>query len=136
MKAKAVTVEGFWIVVDNGRAHSVALDLPQNLGGTNKGPTALELTVMGLAGCIATIFTLMAKKTRLPLKRIEVEVEAEKPEGAKTITSAKIKARIFTEAEEKAVERAWKLTMENCPVGILFEKAGVKVEATYTIERA
>ncbi len=135
MKAKAVSVEGFWLVVDNGRSHSIALDLPPSLGGTDKGPTALELTVMGLAGCVATIFNLMAKKTRLPLEGIRVEVEAEKLQDAKTITSAKIKATIITDAEKEKVDRVWKLTMENCPVGILFEKAGVKIEATYTIEK-
>ena len=135
MKAKAVLVENFWIVVDNGRTHSVALDLPTKLGGTDKGPTALELTVMGLAGCVATIFAIMAKKMRIPLRGLEVSVEAEKPEGAKTIASARVNAKIVTDAEEKVVERAWKLTLENCPVGVLFEKAGVKVEASYTIEK-
>ncbi len=135
MKAKAVRVEDFWLVVDNGRSHSIALDLPTKLGGTDKGPTALELTVMGLAGCVATIFSLMAKKMKIPVEALKVEVEAEKPEGAKTIASARLSMTVKTTAEESKVERAWKLTLENCPVGILFEKAGVKVDYSYKIEK-
>ncbi|HDI31753.1 MAG TPA: OsmC family peroxiredoxin [Thermofilum sp.] len=135
MKSKAMLVEGFWIAVDNGRSHSITLDLPKDLGGSDKGPTALELTVMGLAGCIATIFRLMSTKLKFPLKGLVVEVEAEKPSDEKTITTARVNAVIRTEADEKLVERAWKLTLENCPVGLLFEKAGVKMEFNYKVEK-
>lgn len=135
MRSKAALVEGFWIAVDNGRNHSITLDLPKNLGGSDKGPTALELAVMGLAGCVATIFKLMSTKLKFSLKGLVVEVEAEKPSDAKTITSAKINAVIKTDADEKLVERAWKLTLENCPVGLLFEKAGVEMDFNYRIER-
>ncbi|RLE83292.1 MAG: hypothetical protein DRJ41_05130 [Thermoprotei archaeon] len=136
MQSRAVLVEGFWIVVDNGRSHSITLDLPKDLGGSDKGPTALELTVMGLAGCIATIFSLIAKKLKLPLNKLMIDVNAEKPSDAKTITSVKIDAIIGTSADEKSVERAWKLTLENCPVGILFKKAGIEMEMKYRIEKS
>ena len=136
MRSRAVLVEGFWIVVDNGRSHSITLDLPKDLGGSDKGPTALELTVMGLAGCIATIFSLIAKKLKLPLNKLMIDVNAEKPSDAKTITSVKIDAIIGTSADEKSVERAWKLTLENCPVGILFKKAGIEMEMKYRIEKS
>ncbi len=56
----AKLVKDLRIAVDDGRAHSVCLDLPPELG-TDMGPTALELGVMSYAGCFATIFALMAK---------------------------------------------------------------------------
>jgi len=87
MNSKAKLIEEFRIAVDDGRAHTVCVDLPPEIG-TDRGPTALELGVMSFAGCIATIFALMAKKTRVTMSDLEVNMKAEKPEGAKTVTKA------------------------------------------------
>ena len=130
LHSTAKRVEDLRIVVDNGRAHSVCLDLPPELG-TDKGPTALELGVMSYAGCIATIFALMAKKMRVPLKDLQVKMEAVKPDEAGTITEASFDILVEAVASEDRIQRIFELTMENCPVGKLFEKAGVK--ATYNL---
>lgn len=121
----AKLVENLRIAVDDGRAHSVCLDLPPELG-TDRGPTALELGVMSYAGCIATIFALMAKKMRVPLKDLQVKMEAVKPDDASTITEASFDILVKADAPEDRIQRIFELTMENCPVGKLFEKAGVK----------
>ncbi len=57
----AKLVKDMQIIVDDGRCHSVCLDLPPDLGA-DMGPSALELCVMSYAGCFATIFALTAKK--------------------------------------------------------------------------
>lgn len=125
LHSTAKLVENLRIVVDNGRAHSVCLDLPPELG-TDRGPTALELGVMSYAGCIATIFALMAKKMRVPLKDLQVKMEAIKPDGAGTITEASFDIIVKADAPEDRIKRIFDLTLENCPVGKLFEKAGAK----------
>lgn len=122
--------KGLRISVDDGRAHSVILDLPPELG-TNMGPTALELGVMSYAGCFATIFTLMAKKMRVPLKDLEVKLEAIKSEEAGTITDANFNITVKADAPEEKIQRIFKLTLENCPVGKLFEKGGVKTNYNF-----
>jgi len=48
-------------IVDDGRCHSVCLDLEPDLGA-DMGPSALELCVMSYAGCLATIFCLNGQK--------------------------------------------------------------------------
>ena len=121
----AKLVKDLRIAVDNGRAHSVCLDLPPELG-TDMGPTALELGVMSYAGCFATIFALTAKKMRIPLKDLEVKLEAVKSDEAGTITEANFNISVMADASEDRIQRIFKLTLENCPVGKLFEKAGVK----------
>jgi len=126
MNVKARMVEDFRIVTDDGRAHSVCLDLPRDLG-TDRGPTALELGVMSFAGCVATIFVLMIKKMRLKIDFLEVDMKAEKPEGASTVTKADYTLNVKSQEKEERIERAFDLMRENCPVGRLFEKAGVKV---------
>jgi len=125
LHSTAKLVKDLRIAVDNGRAHSVCLDLPPELG-TDMGPTALELGVMSYAGCFATIFALTAKKMRIPLKDLEVKLEAVKSDEAGTITEANFDILVQADATEDRIQQIFKLTLENCPVGKLFEKAGVK----------
>lgn len=132
--ANAKMVKDLRIAVDDGRAHSVCLDLPPELG-TDMGPTALELGVMSYAGCLATIFTLTAKKMRVLLKDLEVKMEAVKSEDEGTIIEANFNVLVKTDVSEERVQRIFKLTLENCPVGKLFEKAGVKTSYNMRIER-
>ena len=87
LHSTAKLVKDFRITVDDGRAHSVCLDLPPELG-TDMGPTALELGVMSYAGCFATIFALTARKMRIPLIDLEVRLEAVKSQEVGTITEA------------------------------------------------
>jgi uncharacterized OsmC-like protein len=132
--ATAKLVKDLRIAVDDGRAHSVCLDLPPELG-TDMGPTALELGVMSYAGCFATIFALTAKKMRIPLKDLEVKLEAVKSEEAGTITEADFSIMVKSDASEDRVQRIFRLTLENCPVGKLFEKAGVKTSYNLRTEK-
>jgi len=134
LHSTAKLVKNFRIDVDNGRAHSVCLDLPPKLG-TGMGPTALELCVMSYAGCFATIFALTAKKMRVALKDLEVNLEAVKSEEAGTIAEANFEILVKTEAPEDRIQRIFKLTLENCPVGKLFEKAGVKTNYNMRTEK-
>ncbi len=124
LHSTAKLVKDLRIAVDNGRAHSVCLDLPPELG-TDMGPTALELGVMSYAGCFATIFALTAKKMRVKLKDLEVKMEAVKSEEAGTITEASFDIIVKADVPKDRIQRIFNLTLENCPVGKLFEKAGV-----------
>ncbi|MCF3653897.1 MAG: OsmC family protein [Aigarchaeota archaeon] len=132
MKAVSVWISGFRSAVDNGRAHSVVVDLPRDQGGEDLGPTALELALMSLAGCIGTIFAIVAGKRKLSYQSLRVELEGEK--GEKTIENIRGVLRIKTSASREEVETALKLTMEICPVGLIFEKAGIKPEIRLELE--
>ena len=134
MKSKAKLVEGMKSVVDNGRKHSVVLDLPEAKGGTDSGATALELVVMGLSGCITTIFASVAKNSNLSYNSIDVDVEALQEEGASTITSASAEVKVVSSESEKKVERIFKKTLEICPVAKLIEQAGIEIKHNLTIE--
>jgi uncharacterized OsmC-like protein len=113
-------------MLDDNEAHSYIVDLAPDLG-TGLGASALELCVMTHAGCYATIFALTAKKMRLELKGLKVKVEAIKSEETGTISEETFDIQIRMDASQDRIDRLHKLTLETCPVGILFEKAGVKV---------
>jgi len=132
--ANAKLVKNYRIDVDDDRGHAVCLDLEEESGGTNMGPSALELALMSFAGCYATIFMLTANKMRATIKDLEIKVEAVKSEQVGTVTETKFDITTKTNLPEDRVNRLHELTVKGCPVGKLFEKAGVKTTYTVKIE--
>jgi putative redox protein len=126
INARAKLIQGFQIALDDGYSHSVIVDLAPDLG-TGLGPTSLELCVMSHAGCYATICVLTARKMRIQLKGLTVKVEAIKTDEAGTITEENFNIDIKAEAPVDRIQRLHELTLKNCPVGVLFEKASVKI---------
>jgi putative redox protein len=127
LQARARIIQNFEIALDNGRSHSTIADQPiETLPGL--GPTPLELCVMSHAGCYATICALTAQKMRLNLKGCVVAIEALKSQETGTIAEEKVDIVFEVHAPEDRIQRLHELTLKNCPVGILFEKAGVKID--------
>ena len=123
--ANAKSIEGFQILLDDNESHSYVVDLAPDLG-TGLGASALELCVMSHAGCYATIFLLTAKKMHLTIKDLKVKLETVKSDETGTISEEIFNINIKADAPQDRIDRAHKLTVETCPVGILFERAGVK----------
>lgn len=69
------------------RAHTLTIDEPPGLGGTDRGPTPMELVASGLAGCTAITLRMYAQRKSWPLDGVRVRVEHEQrahtatPEG-------------------------------------------------------
>ena len=124
--ANAKLIEGFQILLDDNESHSYVVDLAPDVG-TGLGASSLELCVMSHAGCYVTILALVAKKMHLVLKGARVNVEAVKSDETGTVSEETFDISIKADAPQDRVERLHKLTLETCPVGILFEKAGVKI---------
>jgi putative redox protein len=126
LRARARVIQGYEIALDNGKSHSTIADQPTETS-PGLGPTPLELCVMSHAGCYATICALTASRMRLPLKGCDVEIAALESEEAGTITEENFDITLTIDAPEDRVRRLHELTLKHCPVGILFEKAGVKI---------
>lgn len=127
MKSTSLWTRQFQSVVDNGRNHSLVIDLPEAKGGSNSGPTALEMCVMSFSGCVGTIFAMVAQKMRLTFEHLEVEVNAEQKNEAPTITDIHFIMNIKTIETKDKIEKCLEHTMNTCPVGVLFKQAGVKI---------
>jgi len=129
MKSTSRNVQGcFQSIVDNNRHHGIVLDLPAAKAGDNLGPTALELLVMSLAGCISTIFAVVASNSKVKYKKLLVELETDKPDSEPTIVAARAVVNIDSDEPQQKLERALDKTMRICPVGLLFERAGIEIE--------
>ncbi len=130
LNARARIIQDYEIILDNDGPHSVVVDQPDDTF-PGLGPTPLELCVMSHAGCYATIAVLTARKMRLQLKECDVRVAAIKDPEIGTITDETFNILFKVDAPEERVRRLHEVTLKNCPVGILFEKAGVKI--TYKV---
>ncbi|MCW4010972.1 MAG: OsmC family protein [Candidatus Bathyarchaeota archaeon] len=125
LHARAKTIQDYEIVLDNGRAHSVVVDQSdENYAGL--GATPLELCVMSHAGCYTTTALLVAKRMHLPLKGVEVWVDAVKSQETGTIAEETFNITFTVDATEDQIRRLHEHTLRNCHVGLLFEKASVK----------
>lgn len=133
MKATSTWTKGFQSILDDGRGHKVTVDLPKESKGEDTGTSALELTNMTLAGCITTIFALVAGKMRLSFSSIKVDVESVKSKETGTIGTSKIVAVVSSDGDHSKIEKCFNITMQTCPVGLLFEKAGVEIQSTLKI---
>jgi uncharacterized OsmC-like protein len=126
LHAKAQLIQGFQIALDNGRSHCIIADQPADTG-TALGPTPLELCVMSHAGCYVTTCAWVAKKMRILLKGLTVKVEAVETDEAGTITEETFNITIKADAPSDRIQRLHEVTLKNCSVGIIFEKASIKL---------
>ena len=130
LKANAKLLENVRLVTDNGRGHNVVCDLSEASGGTNAGPSPLELALMGLAGCGVIIYADICKNSKIDPGKIDISVEAEKKSNSPMLSDVTMKVNIVSNARKALVDAAWRRTEANCPVLFVFkELVPVKVEA-------
>jgi len=136
IKATAKIIENVRSIVDNSRTHTIVCDLPPAKGGQDTGPTALELAIMALADCAATIFADVAKQSKIEITKIEVVAEADKPADSPKLNKVTLKVHVAAKVRKQLLEAIWRRTEANCPVVAIFkEPIPVEVElATETIE--
>jgi uncharacterized OsmC-like protein len=129
LKASAKLLENVRLVTENGRGHSVVCDLSEAAGGTNAGPTPLELALMALAGCGVIIYADVCKNSKIDPGNIEIAVEAEKNSDSPTLKSVTMKVNIASKARKPLLEAAWRRTEAGCPVMVVYkESIPVKVD--------
>ena len=129
IKGNARLLENVRLETDDGRGHKVICDLSEASGGTNAGPTPLELAVMALAGCGVIIYADVCKNSKIEPGKIEINVEAEKTGNSPTLKEVMMRVKIDSPARKGLVEAAWRRTEANCPVLFIYkESVPVKVD--------
>ncbi len=135
LKGNAKLLENVRLTADNGRGHSVTCDLSEASGGTNAGPTPLELALMSLAGCGVIIYADVCKNSKIDPGKIEVNVEAEKTANSPVLSGVTMKVNITSKVRKPLVEAAWRRTEASCPVLYIYkEPIPVKVEVDIKAE--
>jgi len=135
LHARAHLIQGFQIALDNGRSHCVVVDEPPDVG-TDLGPTPLELCVMSHAGCYVVTCIWIAKKMRIPLKGLEVKVEAVESEETDTVSEEAFDITVKADASMDRIQRLHELTLKDCSVGKIVEQADVKLSYNIKASKA
>ena len=123
IKATAKWIENVRTIVDNSRTHTIVCDLPAMKGGDDTGPTALELAIMSIADCAATIFADVCKQSKIEISKLEVVAEADKPEDSPKLKGVTLRVKVSAKARKQLIEAAWRRTEANCPVLAIFSEA-------------
>lgn len=135
MKAKLKLKEGKHFEGFSENGNVIDLDVPVIYGGTGKGPSPMELVLMGLGGCTAFDVLSIIKKKKALIDNFQVNLTAERAEEhpkvfTKIMVHFVISGKNITNI---AVDRAISLSEENyCSASAMMRKTA-KIEVTYEI---
>ncbi len=75
MKLSAKMENGFKTEINCSKPFII--DQPKAAGGNDEGPNPLEIFLSSLPACICAIGRIVSKQKQIPLRRIEVQLEAD-----------------------------------------------------------
>lgn len=113
--------------------HNVTIDIPEESGGNNVGPSPKKLLLVAATGCTALDVVDIARKMKIDLKGFNVSIDAElSEEHPKQYTSLKVVYEFEGEnLPQDKLERACKLSFDKyCAVLAMYKKA---VPVTYEV---
>ena len=133
MQAIATWRRGHEILLEDGRAHAVVVDLAPDEGGTSAGTTPLELSVLALAGSLATKFVALARKRHLDFSGLSLVLEGDNPTPATALEGVHGTLRLRTRAERSEVDATLRDALELSSVGRIFRQANIPVNVIAAI---
>jgi len=90
--------------------HIQIMDEPVSLGGNNQGPTPIETVYSALAGCICMTLRIYAQGKKIPLKDIEVKVDASKKTVAEDDSRFKDKQHMIDKGKVRFIHAQIKVS--------------------------
>jgi uncharacterized OsmC-like protein len=127
MQAVATWRKGHEILLEDGRTHSVVVDLSPDEGGTSAGTTPLELSLLALAGSLASTFVALARKRRLDFSGLTLVLESDASSPSAVMGGVHGTLRLRSRADRSDVDATLRTAAELCPVGRIFRDANVPV---------
>lgn len=127
------------------------LDEPQELGGSNRGPTPLESVLGALCGCTAMIVHIMKREMRFEFESLRCDADgvidvrrAEMKRTGKKYSEVEpiahhfhqVRQRIYiaTQEDDERLAELARQVARLCPVSRLLEDAGVDFEVQWIRE--
>lgn len=115
------------MLLEDGRAHAVVVDHPPEGGGASAGTTSLELTMLALAGSVATTFVALARKRGMDFSGVKLVLEGDLATTDAGLREVHGTLRVRSRADRTEVEATLRNALELAPVGRLFSAAKVPV---------
>jgi putative redox protein len=95
--------------------HSLVIDVPDSMGGTDRGPTPPQIFIASLGSCIAAFVANYCNNVGLDTTGMSVDVSFEKVEDPTRLTNVVVDVNLpnaATKGREKAILRV----AGHCPV--------------------
>jgi len=126
VKAYVKQINGISFVGKTDSNHWIAMDGPEDFGGSNAGIRPKELMLLALAGCTGSDVVSILQKKRFDVRSFEINITAEMSDNhPKVYTSMNIEYIFQGKGIKEAdVERAIELSQTKyCGVTKMYEKA-------------
>ena len=118
--------------VDDGRGHSVVIDGPARLGGTDAGLRPMEMFLAALASCSAVDVVMILTQQKQALRDLRIHVQGERADAVPAVfTRIKLRFLAYGDVADNKMERAVRLSVEKyCSVAkMLLPEVVVEHEA-------
>jgi putative redox protein len=127
-------VETVRVKWSGGSAFECSLPTGKDVVMEGEGPKPLEIMISSLGGCAAMTLAALAEKMRIPLDRLEIDVDGIlADERVHALKGARIRYRLWGgDLDEEKVARLLELTEKYCPVYNTLIHAG-PIESTHEI---
>lgn len=123
--AATVSLKEGLLVEGETRGFKVAMDEPEQLGGTNKAMTPVEMLLNALGGCLAITVAAFSKAAHVDLHDVKVHVTGDLDPGGflgtnkdvrKGFNQIRYEIELMTDATEEKVNKLMQMVEERCPV--------------------
>lgn len=122
---------------------SLTTDEPEARGGTNKGPSPTETLVAALIGCTNVIAHKCAEANGVQIEDMSVDAEYTFDRRGTMLAEeidipfpeVNLNINVTTKADNAAIEKVRADLQKYCPVTKVFQQAGSRVSANWTITR-
>jgi uncharacterized OsmC-like protein len=95
--------------------HSLQIDVPPDMGGSDRGPTPPEVFVASLGSCVAALVANYCNKAKLNTDGLVVDVVYEKAPDPTRLVNLRVKVDL-PNADISGRERAIERVADHCPV--------------------
>ncbi len=112
------------LIVNSGK-FTITIDEPQNIGGTDQGPSPVEYVLAALGGCLNVIGHLVAKEMGMELNGLEMTIEGDlnpskfmgQPTKDRTgYKEIRVNLKPVTNADKATIDKWLKTVEDRCPV--------------------
>lgn len=115
VRVAARRLDGFAHEIDIEGGHTLVVDEPAALGGTDTGPSPGRLLAASLASCTAVTIEMYAERKGWEIGAVEVEVEATYDESGHIAKSYELTVKLPPGLDEEQRQRLFKVAAK-CPV--------------------
>lgn len=135
MKVSVKLVEGLTFLAEIESGHGIVIDVKPEYGGSNLGPSPMEVVLAGIAACTAFDIAVILRKMKQDFQKLEAKAEATRRlDYPRTFERIHLEYVVRRNVEEKKLERAIRLSQDKyCSASNMVKNGGVEISTSYKI---